>query len=238
MEHSRGSRGSYRSGGKKCGSEPQSPRAGGHDDGSLHKLPQAILRMPIPICNIYSDLFIFLNMLAPYGSNIWWRRVRSYYLLKTDASAPSENLGNIKLGQKYEFRNFKYIIQIIHLPGVRPLFFVKMTPFFENIDVSGKPCQYAFRAGPAFSKTKMIDACQQKVVFGNFIHPALCRVPIIPEYDFSTSRIIPTLYLNYTWATFVDSGPHISLGASRTKYSVSPAFPHSVFQKCETVVQK
>ena len=47
--------------------------------------------------------------------------------------------------------------------------------------------------------------------------------PNIPEYDFSTSRIIPALYLHYTWATFVDSGPRVSLGASRTKYSVSPA---------------
>ena len=28
---------------------------------------------------------------------------------KTDASAPSGNLGNIKLAQKYEFRNLKHI---------------------------------------------------------------------------------------------------------------------------------
>ena len=37
MEHgnrSHGSDRSYRSGGKKCGSEPQSTRAGGQDDGS------------------------------------------------------------------------------------------------------------------------------------------------------------------------------------------------------------
>ena len=54
--------------------------------------------------------------------------------------------------------------------------------------------------------------------------------PNIPEYSFSTSRIIPALYLHYTWATFVDSGPRVSLGASRTKYSVSPA-PRIMFFK-------
>ena len=58
MEHgnrshrSRGSHGRGRSngsGGKKCGSEPQSTRAGGQDDGSSHKLPQIIFSMVLAV---------------------------------------------------------------------------------------------------------------------------------------------------------------------------------------------
>ena len=52
LEHSHGFRRSHRSrrsGGKKCGSEPQSTRPGGQDDGSLHKLPQNSLKQYVKI---------------------------------------------------------------------------------------------------------------------------------------------------------------------------------------------